>query len=434
MKVIETIRTINRGGFGIVEEVRCDDGNTYAKKTFCPNIAVEVEQIKKWRDRFIREVKTQKQLQSEFIMPIIISDLSGDEPWYLMPIAEYDYNKEIEDCKSEGRMPNGLSDILNALEYIHNLGFVHRDLKPGNILYHDNKWKLSDFGLITQDKEILSLSITSSNGLGAGTPMYSAPEQINNFKLVDKRADIYSFGAILHDIFGNICRTPYSNFRCQGEIGIIIDKCSKREPKQRFQNIESLRNNLLYILSKRDNNISNDIEEKQQKQIDKFRDLSQFNLKKLEDLIFYLREEDNDTNILFRELNNDILNHIYNIDKDYFIEFSLIYVEWVKESSFIFDYCDVIIIMIKNIYSKTQDIDLKAKCVISAARLAKTHNRWFVMRKVIDMANSSIEDNLAFRLKIEIENECENKINFNRCLEGIGLSENSYHPLIREAL
>ncbi|WP_435522958.1 protein kinase domain-containing protein [Chryseobacterium indoltheticum] len=204
MKIRQVIREINRGGFGIIEEVLCDNGNVYARKTFSPmsNPKITKEIIDKSRNRFIREVKIQSKLLKEYIIPIEYYDITGDSPWYLMPVADYDYSEEIKNAKLDNRLPKGLSDILNALEYLHDLGFVHRDLKPGNILYHDGFWKLSDLGLITPDKDITLLSITSSNEW-SGTGLYMAPEQITNFRNVDGRADIYSFGAILHDIFGN---------------------------------------------------------------------------------------------------------------------------------------------------------------------------------------------------------------------------------------
>lgn len=433
MKITRVIREINRGGFGIIEEVLCDDGNYYARKTFSPmsNPKITKEIIDKSRNRFIREVKIQSKLLKEYIIPINYYEISGDAPWYLMPVADYDYNEEIKNAKLDNRLPQGLSDILNALEYLHDLGFVHRDLKPGNILYHDGFWKLSDLGLITPDKDITLLSITSSNEW-SGTGLYMAPEQILNFRNVDGRADIYSFGAILHDIFGNSTRTPYSNFTCNGEIGIILDKCSKKEPKKRFKNVGVLREKLLYVLSKNGNTVT--VSSTLQEQIDKFNDLSTLNFDKFEDLVFFLKENDPDNNKVFYELNNKILDVLNDLDNDLFTEFCLLYTDWVANKSFDFDYCDVIIGLLFNIYNKADNNDLKSKCVISAAELGRSHNRWFVMGYVVRMANNDIDENLAFRIQIEIDVEYRNKANFLRCVEGINRAKSSYHKLIEKVL
>ena len=286
MEVISTIEEINRGGFGVIEKVICSDGLEYARKTFSPILHPKITPkiIKKSRDRFIREVQIQSKLQKEYIIPIVYFDITSASPWYLMPIADYDYTQEINKNKTSTNHPEGLSDILNALEYLHSLGYVHRDLKPGNILFHDGLWKLSDLGLVTPDKEITALSITSSNEW-SGTGMYMAPEQITSFKHVDNRADIYSFGAILHDIYGNTARTPYSNFSCTGEIGIILDKCSKKDPKKRFRNVENLRDKLLYLLSKDNKTLTSNLKE----QIDKFQNLETFRLFKSRRFSFFLK-------------------------------------------------------------------------------------------------------------------------------------------------
>ena len=89
MKITEVKETINRGGFGIIEKVLCEDGKYYARKTFSPlsKTSVAPELLEKFRQRFIREVHTQKRLPSEYFIPIIFENLVGSNPWFLMPIA-----------------------------------------------------------------------------------------------------------------------------------------------------------------------------------------------------------------------------------------------------------------------------------------------------------------------------------------------------------
>ncbi|MGL1893554.1 MAG: serine/threonine protein kinase [Spirochaetaceae bacterium] len=104
----------------------------------------------------------------------------------------------------EGRVENDLAlyiilEISKALKYAHNKGVVHRDIKPANILLaKDGGIKLVDFGIAISDEEFEEDLTTI--GMTLGTPSYMAPEQFENSKNVDKRADIYSLGVMLFEM------------------------------------------------------------------------------------------------------------------------------------------------------------------------------------------------------------------------------------------
>lgn len=432
LKVVNTICQINRGGFGIIDKVLLSDGREVARKTFKPQRIDEANDaaVGKMRTRFIREVKTMERLPPDLFMPIIGHHLSGDNPWFLMPIADEVYFNEIVDAKNSKRVPNGLSDILNSLEALHDLGYVHRDVKPQNILLHEGSWKLSDFGLISYDESVLSDTITSTDAY-AGTQMYMAPEQLHDFKKADERADIYSFGAILHDIFGNSARTPYSKLSASGSIGFIIEKCTEENYKRRFKNVKSLRSALLTTLAKDEvENLSEDGQE----WLEELDNCEKWNEEKFEKFLFAIRSFEQPSAIWY-DLKESHFTALHEIDIDLWETLSTMFLSWVEARGFPFNYCDVLIGRIKAIYTITKSIDIQCKCILSAVELGSSHNRFYVMRRLIPMASESINENLANRVAIEIHVDGNGyRSKFIACVHQIGFEKRSYHPIIAAAL
>lgn len=125
----------------------------------------------------------------------------------------------LETKPSSAQRRKVVKQILNAMDYYHELQLVHRDLKPSNILITNNAHnvRIIDFGLADTDYYAVFKE-------PAFTRQYASPEQLNGEKL-DCRSDIYSFGKVLKKIFPNRYKR-------------IAKKCSKEKRKERYPNAD----------------------------------------------------------------------------------------------------------------------------------------------------------------------------------------------------
>jgi tRNA A-37 threonylcarbamoyl transferase component Bud32 len=152
-----------------------------------------------------------------------------------------------------------LYEVCQALRYAHDKQVVHRDIKPGNILLsHRGEVKLADFGIATSLEE--SEDGLTRDGMMLGTPSYVPPEQIDDAKSVDKRADIYSLGVVLYEMLTG--KTPFPgtfsaetialihrgrypsprrfNPRISRILRRVIRRAMKRRRRRRFQDVRAI--------------------------------------------------------------------------------------------------------------------------------------------------------------------------------------------------
>ncbi len=174
--------------------------------------------------RFRREIRILKEIRHPNVISIYEDNLDEeqDRPAFLMDLGESSlaaYIQEVRDKVAQSERPflptneaiEIMKAVIDAVEVIHQHPhpLVHRDINPQNILrFYDGRWVLADFGLakfLKHPPAVASATYATSNRLdgGWGKEPYTAPEQWRRFGDVDERADIYSLGVLLWELFSS---------------------------------------------------------------------------------------------------------------------------------------------------------------------------------------------------------------------------------------
>lgn len=149
-------------------------------------------------DRFLQEYELIAELDHPNIVKIYDLGVSDDHAHIAMEyLAGGDLKRKIRRGITEKEAVNYIRQIASALARVHQVGVLHRDLKPGNIMLRDDgSIALIDFGLAKRMR--LKLELTD-HGEIFGTPYYMSPEQ-GHANRVDARSDIYSLGVIFYEM------------------------------------------------------------------------------------------------------------------------------------------------------------------------------------------------------------------------------------------
>jgi serine/threonine-protein kinase len=224
------------------------------------------------QSRFEREAKVVAGLRHPNIVQIFDYDTAEGHPYivmeYLMGPSLATYLRELHNHNQRlqpVQIARLLITIATALDYAHERGVIHRDIKPGNIILHNKASNISteqpiterteavltDFGLV----RIAQAVTQTASGLVSGTPAYMSPEQAQGMK-VDHRSDIYSLGVVLYEmmagripfegdtswtlIFKHINEPPPSIAGIQPAVQKVIDRALAKKPEDRYQTARAL--------------------------------------------------------------------------------------------------------------------------------------------------------------------------------------------------
>lgn len=195
----EIERVLGRGGMATVYLARDQKHDReVAIKVMHPDLTAAFG-----TERFLREIGIAARLAHPHLVPLIDS---GESAGLLYYVSAYVPGGSLRDrLDRERRLP--VKDALRitqevgaGLDYAHRNGFVHRDVKPENILFADGHAVLADFGIARAWAEPGAGPVVTEVGLALGTPEYMSPEQASGDQNLGSPSDVYSLACVLYEM------------------------------------------------------------------------------------------------------------------------------------------------------------------------------------------------------------------------------------------
>ncbi|MBN1419852.1 MAG: serine/threonine protein kinase [Planctomycetes bacterium] len=256
----EIVERIAKGGMGVVYKARqLNLGRTVALKILADGLASDEKFVR----RFINEARSAGDLSHGGIVHINDVGRFGDTYFINMEFVDGMNVRQLLDARGSLPVDEAIRivrQVCEALGHAHKKNTIHRDIKPENIMIaRDGVVKVADLGLSKRIAGEDTEGITQP-GCVLGTPHYMPPEQARDFKHVDRRSDIYSLGVTFYRMLAGKVpfpgrsplevmmkamqgrKTPIREIRPEvpEELEKVIDRMMNRDPRERFQDMESI--------------------------------------------------------------------------------------------------------------------------------------------------------------------------------------------------
>jgi serine/threonine-protein kinase len=235
---LELIEEVGRGGMGTVWKARhLRLGRIVAVKFLSEALAAEEE----FAQRFEREAQALARLNHPRI--VAVHDCGSDDgrPYIVMEYVDGAPLSEHLPLPADRVREIGL-DVLDALDYAHRQGIVHRDIKPQNVLVdRQGRAKVTDFGIARLVGDPSGMTVTTA-GRVVGTPAYMAPEALDGAP-PDVRMDVYSMGVLLHETLTGQ-RPGGRPVTLPGSLGRVIARAVAADPAARYPSAAAMRADL----------------------------------------------------------------------------------------------------------------------------------------------------------------------------------------------
>lgn len=242
---------IGEGGVGIVYGVTNSSGEEFALKRLSPE-RVTSERLK----RFKNEIAFCQRLDHRNIVKVLdtgSTTIRGQKcPFYVMRRFTGTLRTHMHELQDETPL-KAFAQLLDGVEAAHLSNVWHRDLKPENVLWAntDETLVIADFGIAHFEQEDIYTAVETKVASRMANFLYSAPEQRVRGATVDRRADIFSLGLILNELFtGEVPQG--AGFKRVSEISSahsyldeIVDSMIQQSPDKRPSTIEVIKKDLI---------------------------------------------------------------------------------------------------------------------------------------------------------------------------------------------
>src|SRR5688500_17303997 len=154
-------------------------------------------------ERFLREIEVTAGLHHPHILPLHDSGEASGLLYYVMPFIDGESLRQR--LARERQLPVEEAvriavDVATALDYAHRHGLIHRDVKPENVLLHDGRALVADFGIARAVQRAADGATLTGTGVSVGTPHYMSPEQAAGERELDARTDVFALGSVTYEM------------------------------------------------------------------------------------------------------------------------------------------------------------------------------------------------------------------------------------------
>ena len=242
---------VGEGGAAWVYRATDEEGKLYAVKLLKPQSTTREK-----RKRFKNEIDFCSRINHKNIVPVIghgaLTEGKSASVFYVMPLYSGSFRNLLEQGVKLEETGQHLVQLLDGVEAAHLKGVVHRDLKPENILYDDRNEQLviADFGIAMFQEDELFTAVETKDTDRLANFRYAAPEQRHPGKSVDLRADIFTLGLILNEMFtGEVVsgvgyKTIADVVPEQAYLDEIVSQMIQQDPSARFSSVREIKQRL----------------------------------------------------------------------------------------------------------------------------------------------------------------------------------------------